>query len=297
MEVRPTYSQRMQTRVVLLAKTFARFLVIVGMFVGVATLATPIFLAMEASQTNEPSKLEADSQAEISKDQSISDQTSSQSDTKDSKSDFEDEKQPWQTESEVFLPSEDQNGRHKTSLCPCSNFQSFIQLYRSSNPQSKITPFAVVLLAVLLLIYILNQADRLVLAILIPSGLRCDDTSNSNTSDDSCPVHISSNDTELVNPSNNTDCIYFNDAEQGLLTGPAFIVIYVVAGLPLAWLADTRSRSLVLLIGVGFWSAIVLLTGFVRKFWELLLLRILLGVGEVSRLVTVRYLDLVLFYM
>lgn len=280
----------MRTRVVLLAKFFARFLVIVGMSCRRGYVSHSYFLAMEASQTNEPSKLEADSQAEISKDQSISDQTSSSSDTKDSKNDFEDENHPWQTESEAFLLSEDQNERHKSSLCPCNNFQSFIQLYRSSNPQSKITPFAVVLLVVLLLIYILNQADRLVLAVLIPSGLRCDDSTNSNTSDESCLVHISSNDTELVNSSDNTDCIPFNDAEQGLLTGPAFIVIYVVTGLPLAWLADTRSRPLVLLIGVGFWSAIVLLTGFVRKFWELLLLRILLGVGEVSRLVTVRYL-------
>ena len=249
---------------------------------------------MEASQTNEASKLEADCQAEIDNDQSISDQTTSPSDTKDSKSDVEDEKHPWQTESEVFLLSEDQNGRHKNSLWPCKNFQLFIQLYRSSNPQSKITPFAVVLLVVLLLIYVLNQADRLVLAVLIPSGLRCDDISSSNTSDESCSIHISNNDTELVNSYNNTDCIPFNDAEQGLLTGPAFIVIYVVAGLPLAWLADTRSRSLVLLIGVGFWSAVVLLTGFVRKFWELLLLRILLGVGEVSIFVIVKYIDLML---
>ena len=242
---------------------------------------------MEASQTNEASKLNADCETEIDKDQSISDQTNTPSDTKESKSDVEDEKDPWQTESEVFLLSEDQNGRHKNSLCPCKNVQLFIQLYRSSNPQSKITPFAVVLLIVLLMIYILNQADRLVLAVLIPSGLRCDDISN--TSDESCLIYISNNDTEIVNSYNNTDCIPFNDAEQGLLTGPAFIVIYVVAGLPLAWLADTRSRSLVLLIGVGFWSAVVLLTGFVRKFWELLLLRILLGIGEVSRLVTVRY--------
>ena len=64
-------------------------------------------------------------------------------------------------------------------------------------------------------------------------------------------------------------------------TGPAFTVIYVLAGLPLARLADTRSRPLVLIFGVVFWSIMVLLTGFVESFWQLLVLRIFLGIGEV----------------
>lgn len=59
-------------------------------------------------------------------------------------------------------------------------------------------------------------------------------------------------------------------------------MIYVLAGLPLARLADTRSRPLVLVLGLGFWSVMVLVTGFTTKFWELLVLRILLGIGEVS---------------
>lgn len=65
-------------------------------------------------------------------------------------------------------------------------------------------------------------------------------------------------------------------------TGPAFTLIYVVAGLPLARLADTRSRPLVLLIGLLFWSAMVILTGFSVAFWQLLVLRVFLGVGEVT---------------
>lgn len=154
--------------------------------------------------------------------------------------------------------------------------QSFVRSYRSTNPQKRITPFAVVLLLVLLSLYILNQADRLVLAVLIPSGLRC--KLNDTNSSSSCPVSVYPSDNESLI----TDgCISFNDAEQGLLTGPAFVIVYVLAGLPLAYLADTRSRSLVLLVGIGFWSVMVFLTGFVNQFWELLLLRILLGVGEV----------------
>ena len=65
------------------------------------------------------------------------------------------------------------------------------------------------------------------------------------------------------------------------VSGPAFTIIYVLAGLPLARLADTRSRPLVLVLGLAFWSVMVLLTGFATAFWELLVLRIFLGVGEV----------------
>ena len=55
-----------------------------------------------------------------------------------------------------------------------------------------------------------------------------------------------------------------------------------MAGLPLARLADTRSRSVVLVVGIVFWSVMVLLTGFAVTFWQLVVLRIMLGVGEVS---------------
>lgn len=168
--------------------------------------------------------------------------------------------------------------------------QSFLSSYRSTNPQKRITPFAVILLLVLLTLYILNQADRLVLAVLIPSGLRCDDNSNTTSNNStngssycplsqSLPLNASVNTTVAIND----DCVVFDDTEQGLLTGPAFVIVYVLAGLPLAYLADTRSRPLVLFLGVGFWSVMVFLTGFVNKFWELLLLRILLGVGEVRK--------------
>ena len=58
-------------------------------------------------------------------------------------------------------------------------------------------------------------------------------------------------------------------------------MIYVLVGLPLARLADTGFRSLVLVVGLTFWSAMVLLTGFAQAFWQLLVLRIFLGIGEV----------------
>ena len=177
-----------------------------------------------------------------------------------------------------------QNVKVSASLCP--GLLSFVKSYRSSNPQSKVTPFAVVLLLVLFSLYCLNQADRLVLAVLIPSGLQCE----RNISNDTC---LQSSDKDNMTSSMSlSDCIEFNDAEQGLLTGPAFTVIYVLAGLPLAWLADTKSRPLVLLGGIAFWSTIMFLNGFVKTFWQLLLLRVFLGVGEVCTRFYICYVSL-----
>lgn len=60
-------------------------------------------------------------------------------------------------------------------------------------------------------------------------------------------------------------------------------MIYVVAGFPLARLADTRSRTVVLLVGLVMWTVMIFLTGFTVVFWQLLTLRIFLGIGEVRR--------------
>ncbi|KAL5481345.1 hypothetical protein EMCRGX_G021483 [Ephydatia muelleri] len=189
------------------------------------------------------------------------------------------------------------SGDRATTRCP--SCYRFWRSYRSSNPQSSITPVAIVILIVLFVIYVLNQADKLVLAVLIPAGLRCEAgasnacpnvtsnvTANSSAANSSYYGSLYSvdindsitNDTSVLP----TDCIHFTDDEQGIMTGPAFTVVYVVAGLPMARLADTRSRSLILLAGLAFWSVVMLLMGFVSTFWELLLLRVLLGVGEAS---------------
>ena len=150
---------------------------------------------------------------------------------------------------------------------------------------SQISCFSIILLCILLSIYVVNQADRLVLPVVIPAGLRC----GAGNKSDAC-VQLPLNQSTFLNVSSDADkrtvqesssCIEFNDWEQGLLTGPAFTVIYVLAGLPLAYLADWKSRPLVLILGLAFWSLVVLLTSFTETFWELLLLRIFLGIGEV----------------
>ena len=177
-----------------------------------------------------------------------------------------------------------------TPLAPRSHTSSAADVVRKLKlpfySSSQVSWFSIALLCILLFIYVLNQADRLVLPVVIPAGLRC---SKPNISD-AClevplngtpPLNVSEPDNRTA--STVTSCIVFSDWEQGLLTGPAFTVIYVLAGLPLAYLADWKSRPLVLVLGLTFWSVMVLLTGFTNAFWQLLVLRVFLGIGEVCQ--------------
>ena len=152
---------------------------------------------------------------------------------------------------------------------------SKITYFTNIDNQKKLSLHPYIILLILLLIYVLNQADRLVLAVLIPSGLKC----NVETADECNNSATNISDVNVTNA--NEDCISFNDYEQGLITGPAFTVVYVLCGLPISRIADKWSRAITLLIGLATWSSVAFFTGFVQKFWQLLLLRIFLGIGEV----------------
>lgn len=73
-----------------------------------------------------------------------------------------------------------------------------------------------------------------------------------------------------------------SDTALGLLAGPAFAVFYAVLGLPIARFADRPSTNRVTLISVSLaiWSGMTVLCGFAQNFWQLLLARIGVGVGE-----------------
>src|SRR5688572_24898705 len=45
-----------------------------------------------------------------------------------------------------------------------------------------------------------------------------------------------------------------SDTEFGLLSGLAFGLFYAAMGLPIASLADRKSRPLIIALGVAFWS-------------------------------------------
>jgi MFS family permease len=71
-----------------------------------------------------------------------------------------------------------------------------------------------------------------------------------------------------------------SDTLMGFLVGPAFAVLYATAGLPIARLADRRSRRAILAICFATWSAFTALSGFARSTFELALARIGVGIGE-----------------
>jgi len=102
-------------------------------------------------------------------------------------------------------------------------------------------------MVLLLLIYASNFVDRVILAALGPS-IRAD-------------LQISS-------------------TQLGLLGGIAFALFYTLLGIPIARLAERRSRVAIIAAATALWSAMTALCGTAASFGQLLLYRIGVGVGE-----------------
>ena len=71
-----------------------------------------------------------------------------------------------------------------------------------------------------------------------------------------------------------------SDSQLGLLTGFAFAVFYVTAGIPIARLADRSNRRNIVAVSVGLWSFMTAISGFVQSYSQLLAARIGVGIGE-----------------
>lgn len=71
-----------------------------------------------------------------------------------------------------------------------------------------------------------------------------------------------------------------SDASVGFLTGVALAIFYVAAGLPLGALADRTNRKRMIGAAVAVWSAMTVLCGLSSNFWQLLVARVGVGVGE-----------------
>ena len=74
--------------------------------------------------------------------------------------------------------------------------------------------------------------------------------------------------------------LLLTDAQLGLLTGFAFAMYYVTAGVPIARLADRSNRRNIVAASVGLWSFMTAISGFVQNYAQLLLARIGVGIGE-----------------
>lgn len=70
------------------------------------------------------------------------------------------------------------------------------------------------------------------------------------------------------------------DWQLGLLSGFAFAIFYCTLGIPIARAADRGNRSTIIAISIAVWSAMTAVCGLAQAFWQLLLARIGVGVGE-----------------
>ena len=64
--------------------------------------------------------------------------------------------------------------------------------------------------------------------------------------------------------------------------GTAFILLYAAVGIPLGRWADRGNRSRILTIGVTVWSILTALSGMAQNFWQMVVLRLTVGVGEAT---------------
>jgi len=120
-----------------------------------------------------------------------------------------------------------------------------------TEPKTRALPNRWLVLFLLLLIYIFNYADRFLI-----SGL------------------VSTIKAEFG----------LGDSFMGLLMGPAFVVLYVVGGIPIARLADRRSRGTIIAVGCLVWSLFTGLTGLAVGPISLALCRVGVGIGEAALL-------------
>ncbi len=70
------------------------------------------------------------------------------------------------------------------------------------------------------------------------------------------------------------------DAQLGAMTGFAFALFYATLGMPMAMWADRRNRRNLIAFSIAMWSAMTAMGGLAQNYWQLLLARIGVGVGE-----------------
>ena len=71
-----------------------------------------------------------------------------------------------------------------------------------------------------------------------------------------------------------------SDTQLGLLSGFSFALVYVTAGIPIAYWADRGNRRNILCLSLTVWSGMTAVSGLVANYGQLLLARIGVGLGE-----------------
>jgi predicted MFS family arabinose efflux permease len=71
-----------------------------------------------------------------------------------------------------------------------------------------------------------------------------------------------------------------SDAQLGLLSGFSFALVYITAGIPIAYWADRSNRRNIIAAALTVWSGMTALSGLAQNYSQLLLARIGVGIGE-----------------
>lgn len=75
--------------------------------------------------------------------------------------------------------------------------------------------------------------------------------------------------------------LHLSQSQYGLLSGYATGIVYALLALPTAYIADcTRARVWVLMVAALWWSLCVIFQGLSNNFWQILLARIGMGIGQ-----------------
>jgi predicted MFS family arabinose efflux permease len=74
--------------------------------------------------------------------------------------------------------------------------------------------------------------------------------------------------------------LLLSDGQLGLLTGFAFAMFYVTAGIPIARWADRGNRRNIVALAIGTWSFMTAISGLAQNYIQLFAARIGVGVGE-----------------
>lgn len=127
----------------------------------------------------------------------------------------------------------------------------------SSNPNGEAAPSVSALsartawfsVAILLVVAIMSYLDRQIIALMVE------------------PIRLS---------------LGVTDFQIGLLQGVAFGLFYALFGLPIGWLVDRYSRRKIIYFGMTIWSVAAGACGLASNYWQLLLARFGVGIGEAS---------------
>jgi len=71
-----------------------------------------------------------------------------------------------------------------------------------------------------------------------------------------------------------------SDTQLSLMGGIAFALFYSGLAIPIAWLADRKSRVNIIAVSIGLWSLFTAACGFAQGFLHLFLARMGVGIGE-----------------